>query len=400
MILKLEYVYFFFISSLLTASQETKKKSNQNEELSRKLIKVFGFDETKSFYKKYGNTIAPPYMLDLYNSLTYPATGVTRSKIPYQAKVIRCFNAKHKRNHFQFHLDKIDKEKESVIEAEFHIFKKENSKKCSLHFHKIELVDEGDVKKNISKRTLVSRSISTKGAGFEIFTLGSTVKDWINNPRNNRGLRIIFTDLSGTPLRQDQICVKLIRDSSRRHKHSPILVVFNSEVKSRTGEENSQKSDGPLIWDVAMDKNPNYVSTIQNQTDEGLSEMKSSNSVRRSRRATLLQRGLKAPKKCSRSNLYVDFVEIGWSSWIISPKGYNAFHCSGTCPFPLTQELRPTNHATVQSIVNAMNIKSQIGRPCCVPDKLHSISLLYYDDNDSVVLKTYDDMVAMNCGCH
>ena len=109
-------------------------------------------------------------------------------------------------------------------------------------------------------------------------------------------------------------------------------------------------------------------------------------------------------RNCERLPLYVDFHEIGWSGWIISPSGYNAYYCQGECPFPLGQMHRPSNHATVQSIVNAIGPKLESGaripQPCCVPDKLYSISLLYFDDSGDVILKQYDDMVAASCGCH
>lgn len=103
---------------------------------------------------------------------------------------------------------------------------------------------------------------------------------------------------------------------------------------------------------------------------------------------------------CQRLPLYVDFEEIGWSGWIVSPRGYNAYHCKGSCPFPLGQNMRPTNHATVQSIINALKLIKGIETPCCVPDKLFSINLLYFDDDENVVLKQYNDMVAGSCGCH
>jgi len=108
----------------------------------------------------------------------------------------------------------------------------------------------------------------------------------------------------------------------------------------------------------------------------------------------------KRKHNCARHELYVDFDKIGWSGWIISPKGYNAYHCKGQCPFPLGQNQRPTNHATVQSIVHALRIGSDVSTPCCVPNKLYSISLLYFDEDENVILKQYDDMVAASCGCH
>lgn len=106
-------------------------------------------------------------------------------------------------------------------------------------------------------------------------------------------------------------------------------------------------------------------------------------------------------QSCQRVPLFVDFEDIGWSGWIISPRGYNAYHCTGSCPFPLGGNLRATNHATVRSIMHALRLSNdEVGAPCCVPDRLQSISLLYFDDEENVVLKQYDDMVALSCGCH
>lgn len=96
----------------------------------------------------------------------------------------------------------------------------------------------------------------------------------------------------------------------------------------------------------------------------------------------------------------MDFVKLGWSGWIISPSGYNAYHCTGSCSFPLSGSFHATNHAIVQSIVNMLKLSNKVERPCCVPDNLQPISLLYFDDEENVVLKQYDDMVAGSCGCH
>lgn len=145
--------------------------------------------------------------------------------------------------------------------------------------------------------------------------------------------------------------------------------------------------------------NPNF-----NETDNDDDENEH-HGFRGKREAHLRQsRGRRRQKKqastCDRHELYVDFEEIGWSDWIISPKGYHAYHCKGECPFPLGQNQKPTNHATVQSIVHALKIGKNVGTPCCVPNKLYSISLLYFDDHENVILKQYDDMVADSCGCH
>ncbi|KAK3598261.1 hypothetical protein CHS0354_034242 [Potamilus streckersoni] len=100
---------------------------------------------------------------------------------------------------------------------------------------------------------------------------------------------------------------------------------------------------------------------------------------------------------CRRQELYVNFTSIGWNSWIIAPAGYNAFYCSGECKFPLTDHMNATMHATVQSRVH--DTKPEIPNPCCVPNKLSNIQLLYKDDNDNVVYKIYQGMVVETCGC-
>jgi Transforming growth factor beta like domain len=109
------------------------------------------------------------------------------------------------------------------------------------------------------------------------------------------------------------------------------------------------------------------------------------------------QKGLRG--SCRRHELYVSFEEIGWSSWIISPKGFQAFHCRGDCHFPIGQDSKPSNHATVISIINHLKLHKNVAAPCCVPEKLYSISLLYFDNEQNVILKQYDDMVAQSCAC-
>ena len=104
-------------------------------------------------------------------------------------------------------------------------------------------------------------------------------------------------------------------------------------------------------------------------------------------------------KSCSRRMLYVSFQRLGWQDWIIAPEGYSAFYCHGECSFPLSAHMNATNHAIVQTLVHLMT-PSVVPQPCCSPTKLTAISVLYFDDDNNVVLKKYTNMVVKACGCH
>lgn len=101
---------------------------------------------------------------------------------------------------------------------------------------------------------------------------------------------------------------------------------------------------------------------------------------------------------CKPRRLYIDFKDVGWQDWIIAPQGYVANYCHGECPFPLSESLNGTNHAILQTLVHSFD-PEETPQPCCVPIKLSPISMLYYDNNDNVVLRHYEDMVVDECGC-
>lgn len=142
------------------------------------------------------------------------------------------------------------------------------------------------------------------------------------------------------------------------------------------------------------------------------------------RKARRRQWGGDQPRGCSRRNLRVDFADIGWSEWVLAPKAFDAYYCAGTCGFPIPkvragtsptprpfrpslncfyfcsfQVVRPSNHATIQSIVRAVGIVSGVPEPCCVPEKMNPLAVLFHDDSRNPVLKVYPDMSVQSCSC-
>ncbi|XP_012281174.1 protein decapentaplegic [Orussus abietinus] len=136
-------------------------------------------------------------------------------------------------------------------------------------------------------------------------------------------------------------------------------------------------------------------------TNDGRNKAASARQImdRRARRAALRKNRRKDGREnCRRHPLYVDFADVGWNDWIVAPPGYDAFYCHGDCPFPLADHLNSTNHAIVQNLVYSTN-PSMVPKACCVPTALSSISMLYLDEENKVVLKNYQDMAVLGCGC-
>ncbi|CAN9508913.1 unnamed protein product [Ophioblennius macclurei] len=105
------------------------------------------------------------------------------------------------------------------------------------------------------------------------------------------------------------------------------------------------------------------------------------------------------PRVCSRRYLKVDFADIGWSEWVLAPKSFDAYYCAGTCGFPIPKVARPSNHATIQSIVRAVGIVPGVPEPCCVPDKMSPLCVLFLDPSRNMVLKVYPAMSVDTCSC-
>lgn len=63
------------------------------------------------------------------------------------------------------------------------------------------------------------------------------------------------------------------------------------------------------------------------------------------------------------------------------------------------QVVRPSNHATIQSIVRAVGIIPGIPEPCCVPEHMSPLPVLFQDESMNPVLKVYPNMSVQSCSC-
>ncbi|XP_039472130.1 growth/differentiation factor 2 isoform X2 [Oreochromis aureus] len=107
----------------------------------------------------------------------------------------------------------------------------------------------------------------------------------------------------------------------------------------------------------------------------------------------------RAPREyCRRTSLKVNFKDIGWDSWIVAPREYDAFECRGQCYHPLTDESSPSKHALIQTLMNIRDPK-KANMACCVPIKLDPITVMYQENGRITIRYLYEEMKVAECGC-
>lgn len=93
-------------------------------------------------------------------------------------------------------------------------------------------------------------------------------------------------------------------------------------------------------------------------------------------------------------------VLIFYQDWIIAPESYSAYHCAGECNFPLNSHMNATNHAIIQTLVHLSSTKVIVPKASCAPTKLSQLPVLFFLEDNNVILKKYKNMIAKSCGCH
>ncbi|MED6247663.1 hypothetical protein ATANTOWER_012012 [Ataeniobius toweri] len=169
-----------------------------------------------------------------------------------------------------------------------------------------------------------------------------------------------------------------------------LLVVF-----SHMGSNESSRAKASLLHTAEQSK---FLSPAEIKKVPWLTRRRSKRGQREqtTRSSQLFMRG-DEKSLCRKMDLHVNFHQIGWGSWIVFPKRYNAYRCEGSCPGPLGEGLNPTNHAYMQSLLKHYH-PDRVVPPCCAPTKMSPLSMLYYE-NGEMLLRHHEDMIVDECGC-
>lgn len=100
---------------------------------------------------------------------------------------------------------------------------------------------------------------------------------------------------------------------------------------------------------------------------------------------------------CCKQRFYVSFKAIGWDDWIISPNGYFANYCRGSCAHRTPDQL-PTKYSAFMDEFRRLGKMVEM-QPCCTPLKYSSMDMVYFDRYRKIVKRKLPQMIVEECGC-
>ncbi|XP_067828470.1 bone morphogenetic protein 10-like [Heptranchias perlo] len=344
----------------------------------------------------------PQFMIDLYNKFatdrsSMPSSNIVRSFRNEDSTSILPLGENEVRRHMLIFNISIPRHEEITM-AELRLYTVvERDRRMYEGVNRIVTVYDADepdeslqeVSMQPQRSLLVSKQIDGKNSGWEAFDVTDAIKRWVRSGKTTHKLEIHIENAEGP-----QEVVDMEIDPSSENKNVPLLVVF-SDDRSHGKRESGDEMKEMIVHEQEIMLEELAERFTSHGHDEGLIKAQSMLSYDSSSRTRRNAKG----NYCKRSPLHVDFMEIGWNSWIIAPKSYEAYECRGVCYFPLTDHVTPTKHAIIQTLVNRSNPK-KASKACCVPTKLNPISVLYKDDAGVMTyMYKYEGMVVAECGC-
>lgn len=278
---------------------------------------------------------------------------------------------------FRFNVAAMERNATNLFRAEFRALRIPNSS-AKRNEQRIELYQILRPNEHIRKQRYIgAKNVLTKGtAEWVSFDVTETVREWLMNRGTNMGLEISVH----CP------CHTFNTNGDIIDKENEVLDV---KFKGIDGEEEQSR------WD--MDH-------LKKQKDQSLPHLilmmipphrlETQSSRRRKRALDTNYCFSTTEESCCVRKLHIDFRrDLDWK-WIHEPSGYDANYCSGPCPYLRSAD---TTHSSLLSLYNTLNPEASVS-PCCVPQELEPLTILYYSGRTPKV-EQLSNMIVKSCKC-
>nr|XP_057947129.1 transforming growth factor beta-3 proprotein [Doryrhamphus excisus] len=326
------------------------------EELGRDRQQSCGQDNTETEYYakeiyKFNMISGPPEN----NDLPYCPKGIT-SKV------------------FRFNVSTMEKNSTNLFRAEFRALRIPNpgAKKNEQRIELYQILQKDDPK--AKQRYIGGKNVLTKGMPEWVsFDVTETVREWLMYRQTNLGLEISVHCPCHTFKPNGDIIENVNEVLEVKFKG----MEADFEDLSRTKKQREQLYPHLILMMLP----PHRLDTH-------------SSSRRRKRALDTNYCFNNYEENCCVRPLYINFrQDLGWR-WIHQPEGYYANFCSGPCPYLRSAD---TTHSTLLSLYNTLNPEASAS-PCCVPQDLEPLTILYYVGRSPKV-EQLSNMVVKSCKC-
>ncbi|XP_077395109.1 transforming growth factor beta-3 proprotein [Festucalex cinctus] len=326
------------------------------EELGRDRQQSCGQDNTETEYYakeiyKFNMINGPPEN----NDLPYCPKGIT-SKV------------------FRFNVSTMEKNSTNLFRAEFRALRIPNAsaKKNEQRIELYQILQKDDPK--AKQRYIGGKNVLTKGMPEWVsFDVTETVREWLMYRQTNLGLEISVHCPCHTFKPNGDIV---------ENANEVLEVKFKGTEPDFDDQSRSKKQREQLYPHLILMMLPPH-------------RLDTHSSSRRRKRALDTNYCFNNyEENCCVRPLYINFrQDLGWR-WIHQPEGYYANFCSGPCPYLRSAD---TTHSTLLSLYNTLNPEASAS-PCCVPQDLEPLTILYYVGRSPKV-EQLSNMVVKSCKC-
>ncbi|XP_077443401.1 transforming growth factor beta-3 proprotein-like [Stigmatopora argus] len=279
---------------------------------------------------------------------------------------------------FRFNVSAMERNASNLFRAEFRALRVPNPD-ARRERQRVELYQIIRPNEHVKKQRHVgAKNVATKGAAEWLsFDVTDTVREWLLSPGRNLGLELSvhcpcgsFAPNGDIPDDDDEV----------------LDVKFKGE-DSGSGEQ-SRLDLGRLKRNKDHDAPHLILMMIPPH------RLDPESSHRRKRALDTNYCFSNAEESCCVRRLHIDFRrDLDWK-WIHEPSGYDANYCSGPCPYLRSSD---TPHSSLLSLYNTLNPEASPS-PCCVPQELEPLTILYYSGRTPKV-EQLSNMIVKSCKC-
>uniref|UniRef100_UPI0037E9190C transforming growth factor beta-3 proprotein-like n=1 Tax=Semicossyphus pulcher TaxID=241346 RepID=UPI0037E9190C len=329
------------------------------EELRRDRQQSCGQDNTETeYYAKEIYKFNMVYGPTENNDLLYCPKGIT-SKV------------------FRFNVSAMERNSTNLFRAEFRALRVPNPS-AKRNEQRIELYQIVRPNEHIRKqRYIAAKNVLTKGTPEWVsFDVTDTVREWLLNRGSNLGLEISVH----CP------CHTFNPNGDIIDNENEVLEV---KFKGVDGDEEYKRLDLDHLNKKKDQFRPHLILMMIPPH-----RLETQSSRRRKRALDTNYCFSTTEESCCVRKLHIDFRrDLDWK-WIHEPSGYDANYCSGPCPYLRSSD---TTHSSLLSLYNTLNPEASAS-PCCVPQDLEPLTILYYSGRTPKV-EQLSNMIVKSCKC-